>query len=514
MNLLKPFNILLLSFFLFLLSGCESSQISNDGIAQPDKALPNIVLILADDLGYGDVSFLNPASKIKTPHLDNLASEGMSFTDAHSNSAVCTPTRYGLMTGRYAWRSALKKGVLNGYSTPLIEEGRETIASLLKSQGYSTAMVGKWHLGLEWVAKEGQLITNKKPVRGGALAGHAVDFTQKVRSGINEQGFDYSFAIAASADMPPYVYLENGKATELPTLEKNWNIPNAGNNGRHGVMAPSWKITELMPTFADKAEGWIKAQAGNKPFFLYVPLNSPHTPVAPSDDFIGRSDIGSYGDFMMETDYTIGRVIQAVKDAGVEDNTIIIVTSDNGPEIIMYERIEEYGHNSSGLLRGAKRDSWEGGHRVPFIVKWPGVVKAGSVSEDLVGTTDFMATFADISGVSLPSTAGEDSVSFLPALTGKNGLREAIIHHSASGGFSIRQGDWKYIDGPGSNKGNNYARSRFKAGNSNLPDGSPVQLYNMREDLSETNNLYRQYPDKVQALKALLEQYKKADRSN
>jgi len=481
----------------------------------------NIIYILADDLGYGDVGYLNANSKIPTPHIDKLAQQGMSFPNAYTSSAVCTPTRYGIMTGRYAWRTRLKHGVLVNFDYPLIENNRMTVASMLKEKGYNTAMIGKWHLGHEWVRKD----SKRAPWPKRSLKETNIDFSQKVHTGINDFGFDYSFAINASADMLPYAFIENGKTVGIPNVKKGKK-----GYGRPGLMVPGWKTENIMPTFTDKAVDYITQQAKQKhtPFFLYLPLNAPHTPIAPNKAYFKRSKAGKYGDFVNEVDANVGRILAAVEQAGIEKNTVIMFTSDNGPEKIMYKRINEYQHNSSGILRGAKRDAWEGGSKVPFIVKWPAKVPANSHSDTLVSTVDFFATASDIANTSYPKNAGEDSFSFLPSLRINNlrinnlrinslkinsskqassaekakptVQRDAVIMHTGGGGFAIRVGHWKYIDGQGSNKGN-----RYKTGpNAKVNNKAPVQLYNLSEDASEQNNLYLAKPKIAQQLKARL----------
>ena len=440
----------------------------------------------------------------------------MSFDNAYTSSAVCTPTRYGIMTGRYAWRTRLKHGVLVNFDYPLIEKNRMTVASMLKEKGYNTAMIGKWHLGHEWVRKDGK----RAPWPKRSLKETNIDFNKQVHTGINDFGFDYSFAINASADMLPYAFIENGKTVGIPNIKKGRK-----GYGRPGLMVPGWKTENIMPTFTDKAVDYITLQAKQKntPFFLYLPLNAPHTPIAPNQAYFNRSKAGKYGDFVTEVDDNVGRILATVKQAGIEENTVIIFTSDNGPERIMYKRINEYQHNSSGILRGAKRDAWEGGSKVPFIVKWPAKVPANSQSDTLVSTVDFFATASDIANTSYPKSAGEDSFSFLASLK-KSSLsegslkgssskqintaeqekptaqRDAVIMHTGGGGFAIRVGHWKYIDGQGSNKGNSY-----KTGpNAKANNKAPVQLYNLSEDASEQNNLYLSRPEIAQQLKARL----------
>ena len=471
---------------------------------------PNIVYILADDMGYGDAGAYNPQSKIPTPAMDALAMQGMRFTDAHTGSAVCTPTRYGILTGRYAWRSRLKRGVLYGYDEPLIEEGRLTVPALLKQHGYMTGCVGKWHLGLGWH----QLAPFPVPANPRATTTRAteemVDLTRPLSAGPHTSGFDYSFIIPASLDMDPYVYIENGKVVEQPTARvdasprpKMW---------RAGPIAPGFKFENVLPDFTAKAEGFIDRSAAGakdgKPFFLYLPLNSPHTPHVPSQKFEGKSGLAPFADFVMETDWSVGRIVEALRRNGLDDNTIVIVTSDNGSHAEPLD-LEAKGHKSNGDWRGQKSDAWEGGHRVPFIVRWPAKVKPASTCDQTICTTDLMAAVAQIIGVSVPDSAGEDSASFLGLLDGSTDgpVREATVHHSIEGSFAIRQGDWKLILCRGSG---GWSLREPAAKKQNLP---PVQLYNLRDDPGETKNVAAEQKPVVERLQALLAKYQSEERS-
>ena len=481
---------------LVVLAGCSAP------VEEVDER-PNIVFLMADDMGYGDPGCYNPESKVPTPHMDRLAAEGMRFTDGHSPSAVCSPTRYGVLTGRYCWRSRLKRGVLSGYSPALIEPGRETVASVLKAAGYKTAVVGKWHLGLDWVTKshpEGNEYLEAPDF--GKPEGLEVDFSQPVGRGPRELGFDYSYIIPASLDMAPYVYLENGKATELAD-DTTEGIREGGVFWRAGEKGKSFDFLEVTPHLTDKVEEFLDGHAGSaQPFFLYFPLPSPHTPWMPTPEVEGASGAGKYGDFTVLVDRMVGRVTDALDRNGFGQNTLFIVTSDNGSDW-RPEHIAEFGHHSNHkMLRGRKRDAWEGGHRVPLIARWPAKVKAGSVSDETVTLTDLMATATDLAGTAVPEGAGEDSYSWAPILLGRDlegSLREATVHHSMDGTFCIRQGEWKLIDGqgPGSNQWEGPK-----------PGDPPGQLYNMAEDIGETNNLWNERPEVVKSLKALLEEYK------
>jgi len=452
------------------------------------KELPNIVYILADDMGYGDVKALNPENgKIPTPHMDKLAKDGMSFTDVHTCSAVCTPTRYGILTGRYNWRTTKQRGVLVGYSGPLIPTTRTTVANILKEKGYNTAMVGKWHLGLGLPRNEGK---------------KGYDWKGTITDGPVDLGFDYWFGISASLDMFPYIYIEDNKFVGEATATKAFH--------RKGPAEPSFEAEEVLDVFAEKSVEYINKQEAGKPFFLYVPLTSPHTPIVPTEKWKGKSGIGAYGDFTMQTDDVIGQIVSAIDAKGLTENTLIIVTSDNGcsrqadiPDLI------EKGHFPNAHFRGAKMDLHDGGHRVPHIVRWPAVVKASTLNDEILCTNDFMATCSEIVGRPLKDNEGEDSVSFLPALQGKaiETERKGIVHHSFTGKFAYRQGKWKLILAKGSGA---LKHDMTKAELAAAPKG---QLYDMEADPSEKNNLYTEMPEKVEELLAQLQEYVNLGRS-
>jgi arylsulfatase A-like enzyme len=471
---------------------------------------PNIIFILADDLGYGDLGCYNAASKIPTPNLDRLAGEGIRLTDAHAPTSVCTPTRYAILTGRYCWRSRLQRGVLGPWGATLIEADRLTVPSLLKRHGYATACIGKWHLGWKWPTKDG------RPPRSGPNRLSNVDFTQPIAEGPTTRGFDYYFGTDLP-NYPPYCFIENDRTVGIPS------VPNRPEFNRPGPMLPGWQWVEIMPELTRRAVKYVEdsAQASpRKPFFLYFPLTAPHYPVVPAPEFKGKSRAGDYGDFVAQVDWTVGQVLEAVRRAGIADNTLVIFTSDNGPEITgevkpgAYDRILQYGHYSMGELRGAKRDAWEGGHRVPLLARWPGRIKPGSTSGEVVSLVDFMATVAAILGAKLPDTAGEDSYNILPALLGQprdKPIREATVQHSASGHFAIRKDNWLLIDYPTGD--NNREPQWFKLQRGYVPHDQPGELFDLRQDLSERRNLYAEHPEVVRELKGLLEQYKRAGRS-
>jgi arylsulfatase A-like enzyme len=504
---MKTFRLPLFAYFVPLLSAFTLVARAADR--------PNIVYILCDDLGYGDVSCMNPAGKIKTPHLDRIAREGILFTDAHSGSAVCTPTRYGVLTGRYAWRSRLKSGVLGGLSPRLIEPGRMTVASLLKAQGYHTAAIGKWHLGMDWTKKGagdvGELsVETREQVMN-------VDFAKPVQNGVITVGFDSFYGISASLDMVPYTYIENDQVTALPTQDRDYPmfLGREHARARKGPAAPDFAVERVLPDLLKKALDYIGARAGEakqgKPFFLYLPLASPHTPIAPTKEWQEKSGLNAYADFVLQTDWSIGEVLKVLDDQGLSGNTMVILTSDNGcsPQADFPE-LEGKGHDPSGIFRGHKADIFEGGHRIPFLVRWPGKVAAGQRSDATICLTDFMRTTADILQVPLPDDAAEDSVSFLPLLLGRADAagREATVHHSIDGSFAIRQGNWKLAFCPGSG-----GWSNPRPGQHDTTQLPLVQLYDLSSDIAEQRNVQAEHPEVVARLTRLMEKYASEGRS-
>jgi arylsulfatase A len=469
------------------------------GCAQASK--PNIVIIYTDDQGYGDVGALNPDAKFKTPNMDRLANEGVVFTDGHSSDAVCTPSRYSLLTGRYSWRTSLKKGVIGADGPCLIEKERMTIASLLKANGYSTAMIGKWHLQMEFEGKRGEGRDWSKPFTDGPI----------------EKGFDYFFGIPASMNFGVLTYLENDRVLDPPVLftKKKMNVtprtyrmtpPYKKEIAKgHVEVAPSFNDELVLETFANKAVEYINESAtvnkNGQPFFLYLPLTSPHLPHCTHPDFQGKSDCGNYGDFMQETDYRIGQVLDALKENGLEENTLVIFSSDNGAESNYKYQKETFQHYSCMNLKGGKRDIYEGGHRVPFLMRWPNAIKAGLKVNTPVCQSDYLATIADIINVELPDTAGEDSYSLFPMMRDENKtLDRAIIHHSFTGHFAIRDGKWKLNMLRGSGGSLKPVVVEPKNGD------ALYELYDIENDPGETENLYFKYPKVVQRLKEKITQ--------
>ena len=483
--------------------------------ASAASSKPNIIFILADDLGYGDVRCLNSEGKIATPHLDRLAAGGMIFTDAHSSSAVCTPTRYGLLTGRYNWRSRLKSGVQGGMSPPLIEPGRLTVAAFLQQNGYDTACIGKWHLGMDWPMRAG-MEPFKDSIEKGEAGWHA-DFARPIARGPNGVGFDYYFGIAASLDMVPYAFIENDRVAARPDVDMAFPMMLGRTNRmtRRGPGVAGFEAEAVLPTLTRKAVDYIAKHGvdaqGARPFFLYLPLNAPHTPIAPTKEWQGKSGLNSYADFVMQTDASVGEVLRALDKSGLTTNTLVFFASDNGcsPEA-QFDELRAKGHNPSAQFRGTKADIFDGGHHIPFLARWPGRVKAGSTSDQLVCLNDLFATVAEILGRRLPENAAEDSVSLLPVLEGRatQPVREALVHHSINGSFAIRRGKWK-LELCADSGGWSVPRPGTPA-SQKLP---PVQLYDLATDMAETNNVQAAHPEIVAQLTKLLEKYAADGRS-
>ena len=488
-----PYTGLTVAGCLALLNGCSSP-------AQPTAEKPNLVFIFADDMGYGDVSALNPAAKLTTPHIDRMAREGVTFTDAHSCSSVSTPSRYGLLTGRYNWRSELKESVLFGYDKALISASRRTIAQVLSEQGYHTAAIGKWHLGWDW------------PFVGNPDE-RQVDFSQPIQNGPTTRGFDYFYGIAGSLDMPPYVYVENDRVTALPDRETSRKGPYEW--WRKGPTGADFRHEETLPHLVDQAVTYIQKQSKQQqPFFLYLPLPAPHTPILPSAEYQGKSGLNPYGDFVLMVDDMVGKVMQALEKAGVADHTLVVFSADNGcsPEA-NYPVLAEKGHHPSYIYRGHKADLYEGGHRVPCVVRWPkGITRPHSIQQT-VCLTDFYATFAHLAGYTLKDSEGEDSYDLVPLLTAEKEdrvIREATVHHSIEGNFTLRKGKWKLLLAPHSG---GWSYPRPGADDSIISTLPPVQLYDMEKDPSEQHNVCAEHPEVVRELTALMTKYVQTGRS-
>lgn len=474
---------------------------------------PNVVYMLADDLGYGDVGCYNPASRIPTPCLDALARQGRRFTDAHAPDTVCTPSRYAILTGRYSFRTRLKRGVLEPFGAPLIVPGQLTWPEMMRSAGYVTAAFGKWHLGWDWRTRDG-----RRPEIDGAN----VIFDRPIGGGPTTVGFDRYFGVDIP-NFPPYGFIDGDRMPVLPTVPAPMQ---RGRLHRPGPMVPGWSLEAVLPEITRRAIGFIDENAhrpDRRPFFLYLAFTAPHYPIVPTREFRGRSRAGAYGDYVVELDAMVGRVLAELDRAGVAGRTLVCFSSDNGPEVIevepgAYERLRLYGHSSMGDLRGAKRDAWEGGHRVPFIARWPGHVPAGTTDGELVSEMDMMRTCAEILGLRLPDGAAEDSFSILPALTGRpheRPPRPFFVIHTGDNHYGVRSGRWVFIDAPTGS--GNAPRGRepewFKRERGYVDDHEPGLLYDVGLDLPERTNEYARHPEVVAELKALLRPYEKAGRA-
>lgn len=464
---------------------------------------PNIVVIYADDLGYGDAQSYNPnRGKIPTPHMDRLSAEGMRFTDAHSSSAVCSPSRYTLLTGRYHWRTRLQNGIVGRWGAPVIPPERLTIAGLAKQAGYNTACIGKWHLGWDWPIPDYELDLFNTGGYGGdkdltVTEGHrkawAKAFSQAIDGGPTAVGFDTYFGTDVP-NWPPFCYIENDRTIGIPSEYLPASLFENNQASVQGPALANWTLEPILPELGKRASDFIKQQSkSHTPYLLYLSLTSPHTPLSVNEEWKGKSGLGLYADFVMETDDVIGRVLAAIDNSGETDNTLVIFTSDNGcAPYIGVEDLELNGHYASGPLRGYKSDVWEGGHRVPFTVRWPAVVEAGTVNNQLVHQADLMATFAAIFEKPLPDSAGEDSFSILSLLKGNHGpVRKYAVSCSSKGLPAIRSGDWKLILGPGS------------GGWSQGSENEAIQLYNLKNDLAEASNLAEQNPDTVHYIESV-----------
>lgn len=447
--------------------------------AQRDK--PNIIYILADDMGYGDVSCYDPEfNLVPTPNIDRLSEQGMSFTNAHATSSLCSPSRYSILTGRYAWRTHLQRGVLMEGDGPLIAQDRLTVADLLKTLGYNTACIGKWHLGLEWCRRNGELV-----------------FDEPFSNGPLERGFDSYFGVDVP-NFPPYAWIDGDRVLGRTTAYYGRDEELCLNHP--GVGVPDWSFDEVLPTITEKAVTYIEESARTQsPFFLFFSLTTPHEPIAPSKRFKGKSGISGVADLIMETDWAVGEVMRALDEQKIADNTLIIFTTDNGHcPYTDLEPFEKVGHRVSGPLRGYKADIWEGGHRVPFVVRWPEMISAASTCNELMSLADFMATCAAITGAEIPQGAGEDSIDALSLLLGsEKPTREDAVFHSGKGHFSVLKGNWKLSLCPDSGGLWNPEQ---------LPDDlPPVQLHDLSKDIGERTNLQAEYPETVNELTEHLE---------
>ena len=493
------------------LLGTASCMLSCGTDNSEKSTRPNIVIIYADDMGYGDMSCQNPDSKIQTPHLDRLAAEGMRFTDGHSSAGVSSPSRYALLTGNYHWRRM--RGIVNDYEGTAFKPNEFTLPRMLGEMGYKTAMVGKWHLGwnwdaiikpeyADWLCCRDSLVKYARPEH--------FDWSKPFTGGPTEIGFDTYFG-DGTINFPPYCWIENDKAVTAPTFmvkDLNYNPLEGHAEIRQGPAAADWHPTKVLPAITKRTLDIIKQQKSDAPFFIYCALSAPHAPIHPNDEFIGKSQAGAYGDFVVQCDDIVGQITQALKEKGLSDNTVVIFSADNGPERYAYPRIENFEHNSTESLRGLKRDLWEGGHRVPFIVKWDGKIKANSVNTNLTSQIDILATIADITGYTVPADVAVDSRSMLGSWLGEKleqPIRETLVHHTFKDIFALRQGDYVLV--------NNYTGAHSKMPNSyneeydyELFDEKErsALLYNLKDDLAERHDLSEREPERVAEMKSLL----------
>lgn len=479
--------------------------------SDPDQP-PNIIILYADDMGFGDLGIQNPDSKIPTPNLDRLAAEGMRFTDGHSSSGICTPSRYALLTGRHHWRDF--HGIVGAMGGPAFKKGQYTIAQLLQENGYTTACIGKWHLGWDWEAIRKPDWTQQDSME---LFGRphkyypslAYDWSLPIPGGPLERGFDYYFG-DGTINMPPYVWIENDRVTETPTvsmttpdglaLEGNWEA-------RPGPALEDWDFFKVLPTLTQKALDYLNNQkSADQPFFLYMAFPSPHAPIIPNEEFRGKSKAGAYGDFVYQTDWCAGEILKTLEAIGATDNTMVIFTSDNGPERYAYDRIRNFDHHSSAPFRGLKRDIYEGGHHVPFVVRWPEKIAAGTVCREMISQVDILKTISQIIGAELPSGLAHDSHDFSGIWLGseeRTGIRKATVHNTFEGRYALRSGDWLYIN---HQSGYHSQPPEWAADHFGYPPlTDTVQLYNLREDIAQKVNLADQMPEKVQQLQTELE---------
>lgn len=479
-----------------------------EGLQAANAKLPNIVILYADDMGFGDLQCQNPNSKIPTPNLNRLAAEGTRFTDCHSSSGICTPSRYALLQGRYHWRKF--HGIVNSFDSSVLDDSATTLSELLKTKGYKTACIGKWHLGWDWNAIQKPDRKPRLHPDSGKVEYFSDDFdwSRPIPGGPLSHGFDYYFGDDVP-NFPPYAWFENDRVITPPnaslsiapsTLEGNWEA-------RPGPAVKDWDFFAVMPTLTQKAEDWIEQQNHDAPFFLYFAFTSPHAPIIPTQAFQGMSQAGGYGDYVCQTDTAIGRVIDALEKKGVLDDTLILFSADNGPETYAYERVRKFDHRSSGPLRGLKRDLWEGGHRVPTIARWKGKIPAGKVQDGLMSQIDFYASIANIVNAEIPKGSAPDSIDQWEFISGQSpSKRSTLIHNTNPNGYAVRYENWVLID----------AKS---GGISKVPDWYSTQmgfeanphageLYNLRDDLGQRKNLFAEHPEQVAALRAILKQQK------
>ena len=463
---------------------------------------PNVIILYADDMGVADVSYGDRKAKIQTPSIDRLASEGMTFTDGHSSSGICTPSRFAMLTGQHHWRRF--HGIVGPFGGTVFEDGEFTIAQMFKEQGYRTGCFGKWHLGWDFDA------IRKTDVEPNDPRAESYDWTKRFPGGPLDRGFDHYFG-DGTINFPPYCWIEKDRFVTIPTKPVIKSQPLAGAGSfRPGPMAESWNPYDILPTITEKAVEWISKQKADQPFFAYLAFNSPHYPIVPNEPFHGKSKAGYYGDFVVETDAIFGKVLAALDKQGLTENTMVIFTADNGAETHAFQRLQQFGQWSSGKFRGVKRDIYEGGHRVPFVVRWPGQVKAGSISDEVVSQVDLAATFAAMIDYRLGKDEAIDSYNLRPVLSGEDyerPLRTATVQNTSPNKFALRQGDWVLIDAPSgaAKKESKSYLSHF--GLEAYGKGHTGLLFNLKEDPRQSNNLYAKHPDKVNSMRSLLKRY-------
>ena len=502
---MKRFDAVLPSCLAAVLSGILLFNLSTgSGLAAP--ARPNVLILYADDLGFGDLGCYNKASKIPTPNLDRFASQGVRFTDGHSSSGICTPSRYALLTGRHHWRKF--HGIVGALGGTVFAPERLTMPEMLRAQGYETACIGKWHLGWDWDAIRRPGAKQVGEGRQKAWGPEAFDWFKPIPDGPLAHGFDHYFGDTV-INFPPYAWIKDDRMLDIPDTmmdSAKWKPIKEGNwECRPGPMVTGWDPYAVLPTLTVKGEEYIRSRKQtDKPFFLYFAFPCPHAPIIPNDDFDGKSGAGPYGDFVAETDASVGRLLRALEESGQAENTVVIFTADNGPEKYAYARDAKFGHWSAEPLRGLKRDIYEGGHHVPFIVKWPGVTQAGRVSQALVSQIDIMATLASALDYSLPADQAEDSHDLMPVLTGKDEqVRVAHVHNTREKEYAIRAGDWLLVD----------AKSGYVSGRDAgwekrreypADDAAAAELYHLAEDIGQRHNLADKHPERVKTMRALL----------
>ncbi|WP_145246266.1 sulfatase family protein [Aeoliella mucimassa] len=491
------------------------SMVSTCPLAAADEAasLPNVLILYADDMGFGDASCYNPESKITTPNIDRLAREGMRFVDGHSSSGICTPSRYALLTGRYHWRKF--HDIVGALGASRFDAERLTLPEMLQQKGYDTACVGKWHLGWDWNAIRHP--NAKKTTAAGGKQKYwgydAFDWSKPVPDGPLAHGFDYYFGDTV-INFPPYAWIENDRLISPPdanleitakTKEGNWEA-------RPGPARSDWDFYDDLPTLTNKAVSWLASRKDQtKPFFLYFALPSPHAPIIPIDKFDNASQAGAYGDYVVQSDWSCGELLKTLDKIGLAENTIVVFTSDNGPEIYCYAREERFGHRSNNPLRGIKRDIYEGGHHVPFIVRWPGRVPADTTNEALISQIDVMATLAEVVGFDLPDGAAEDSYSQLSMLEGGSPVRTTLVHNTYRDRYALRDGKWLWINAP--NGYHRPANKAWEARHDYPSDDHPQQLFDLSTDLGQRHNVVDSHEDIAQRMAAQLQQIREAGHS-